>query len=99
MVCRGPSANWPWPSLLDGLLGLAAVAGIGFWWGVATAQNGWTTEGARVVTSIQRIPPEMTVGYCAICSATFQYSKALTRPPKTCGMLVCMAKAGEAVAL
>ncbi len=46
----------------------------------------------------QPIPPEMTVGHCAICAASFQYSKARLRPPKTCGMWACMVKAREEVA-
>ncbi len=54
--------------------------------------------GGEMMASVQRIPPEMMVGHCAICAAGFQYSKARLRPPKTCGMWACMAKAGEEVA-
>ena len=47
-----------------------------------------------MATSYQ-LPPEMMVGHCAICAVSFQYSKTLTRPPKTCGALRCGREAGE----
>ncbi len=47
------------------------------------------------MASIQRLPPEMTVGHCAICAESFQYSKTLRRTPKTCGRLRCGREAGE----
>ncbi len=55
-------------------------------------------ERGEMMPSIQRIPPEMMVGHCAICGEGFQYAKAHMRPPKTCGMWACMVKAGEEVA-
>ncbi len=50
MVCRGPSADWLCAAAVDGLLGLAAVAGLWAWWCLAAAEYGWANleEAARV---------------------------------------------------
>ncbi len=47
------------------------------------------------MATIQRIPPDMLIGYCAMCGDGFQYARALPRPPKTCGALVCGRAARE----
>ncbi len=48
-----------------------------------------------MMAKVQRIPPDMTIGYCAMCGDSFQYAKAVTRPPKTCGALACGKAAKE----
>ncbi len=58
----------------------------------------WAEAGGEMMASVQRVPPEMMVGHCAICGEGFQYSRSRLRPPKTCGMWDCMVKAGEEVA-
>ncbi len=82
---------------MDAALSLTAVPWLWLWWGLATSEHAAANleEGATAMATIQRIPPDMLIGYCSMCGDGFQYARALPRPPKTCGALVCGRAAKE----
>ncbi len=90
--------------VVDYAFGLAAIPWLWHWGSLAAAEYFWTEAEewaearGEMMASVQRIPPEMMIGHCAVCGEGFQYSRAHMRPPKTCGMWACMVKAREEVA-